>query len=179
MATQAELAVVKTLIGAELQELLFKTTDAGVRMANGKTLAEFLTDYLTSEQVDAKFEALVGEAPEAFQTLKEIADRLAEDETLHQTIVEAIADKVDKVEGMGLSDENFTTALKSKLEGLSDYLHPSTHSADMITETTDKKFMSAAEKTKLQDMGRVSISETQPADLAEGDVWIQPQEQET
>ena len=174
MATQAELAVVKTLIGAELQELLFKTTDTGVRMANGKTLAEFMADYLTGSQVDAKFAALVDGAPEAFDTLKEIADRLAEDETLHDTIVNAIADKVDKVEGMGLSAEDFTTALKEKLDGLTDYIHPSTHSADIITETSEKKFMTAAEKTKLQDMGRVLISETQPEDLAEGDVWIQP-----
>lgn len=31
---------------------------------------------------------------------------------------QAIATKVDKVDGMGLSQESFTTALKTKLEGL-------------------------------------------------------------
>lgn len=34
---------------------------------------------------------------------------------------QAIATKVDKVDDMGLSQENFTTALKTKLEGLSNY----------------------------------------------------------
>jgi len=174
MATKAELAVVKTLVGAELQELLFKTTDAGVKMADGRTLAAFLTDYLTEEQVDAKFAALVDGAPEAFDTLKEIADRLAADETLHDTIVGAIADKVDKVAGKGLSTEDFTSTLKAKLEGLQDYTHPSTHSADIITESTTKKFMTPEEKAKLQNMGRVLIDENEPSDLAEGDVWIQP-----
>lgn len=33
----------------------------------------------------------------------------------------ALSDKVDKVSGKGLSTEDFTTALKSKLEGLSNY----------------------------------------------------------
>lgn len=32
-----------------------------------------------------------------------------------------LGDKVDKVEGMGLSQENFTTELKTKLEGLENY----------------------------------------------------------
>ena len=34
---------------------------------------------------------------------------------------QAIATKVDKVDGKGLSEEDFTTALKTKLEGLSNY----------------------------------------------------------
>ena len=34
---------------------------------------------------------------------------------------QAIATKVDKVDGMGLSQESFTTALKTKLEGLNNY----------------------------------------------------------
>lgn len=42
---------------------------------------------------------------------------------------------------------------KTKLEGIeasaNNYLHPSSHSLDMITETTTKKIMSDAERTKL------------------------------
>lgn len=35
-----------------------------------------------------------------------------------QTAIDAVADKVDKVTGKGLSTEDFTTALKTKLEGV-------------------------------------------------------------
>ena len=46
------------------------------------------------------------------------------DTTLEEKITaneQAIATKVDKVDGMGLSQESFTTALKTKLEGLNNY----------------------------------------------------------
>lgn len=41
---------------------------------------------------------LIGGAPEAYDTLKEIADKLAEDDDLHQVIEEAIATKASKTE---------------------------------------------------------------------------------
>lgn len=37
-----------------------------------------------------------------------------------QNAIDAVADKVDKVDGKGLSTEDFTTALKTKLEGVAD-----------------------------------------------------------
>lgn len=47
--------------------------------------------------------------------------------------------KVDKVTGKGLSSEDFTVELKTKLEQVepfaNNYVHPQTHSADMIVET--------------------------------------------
>lgn len=50
-------------------------------------------------------------------------------------------------------EQAFTTALKNKLDGIAaganNYVHPSTHSLDMITETTSKKIMTADERTKL------------------------------
>lgn len=65
-------------------------------------------------------------------------------------------DKVDKVSGKDLSTNDYTTAEKNKLEGISaganKYVHPSTHSASMITETSTKKFVSDAEKKKVQNI---------------------------
>ena len=47
----------------------------------------------------------------------------------------------------------FTTALKTKLDGIeagaNKYTHPATHSLDIITETTIKKIMTGDERTKL------------------------------
>lgn len=62
--------------------------------------------------------------------------------------------KVDKEEGKGLSSNDYTAKEKQKLssieEGANKYIHPETHSLDMITETSTKKIMTGAERTKLQ-----------------------------
>ena len=61
-----------------------------------------------------------------------------------------VSNKVDKIEGKGLSTEDYTTAEKQKLagieEGANKYIHPSTHPASMIVESTDRRFVSDAER---------------------------------
>lgn len=62
-----------------------------------------------------------------------------------------LSSKVDKVSGKGLSTEDYTTTEKTKLAGIetgaNKYIHPSTHSASMITESTERRFVSDAEKS--------------------------------
>lgn len=64
---------------------------------------------------------------------------------------EALNNKVDKVPGKGLSTEDFTSAEKNKLagieEGANHYVHPDTHPASMITETSTRRFVSDSEKS--------------------------------
>lgn len=61
-----------------------------------------------------------------------------------------VDNKVDKVAGKGLSDENYTTLEKNKLTSIEDeannYKHPATHSANIIVENTGKRFVSDSEK---------------------------------
>jgi hypothetical protein len=58
--------------------------------------------------------------------------------------------KVDKVTGKQLSTEDFSSAEKTKLAGIAananNYVHPQTHSASMIDETTTRRFVSDTEK---------------------------------
>ena len=58
--------------------------------------------------------------------------------------------KVDAIVGKGLSTNDYTRAEKTKLAGIEDnanaYTHPATHPASMITETSEKRFVSDAEK---------------------------------
>ena len=61
--------------------------------------------------------------------------------------VEELNKKVDKVEGKGLSTEDYTTAEKTKLAGLANYTHPSSHPASMITQDSTRRFVSDSEKT--------------------------------
>ena len=59
--------------------------------------------------------------------------------------------KVDKVDGKGLSTNDYTTADKNKLSGIADkannYVHPVSHPADMIEQDTTHRFVSDNEKT--------------------------------
>jgi hypothetical protein len=44
----------------------------------------------------------------------------------------ALDNKVDKITGKGLSTEDFTTALKTKLDSLVNYVHPATHEVSEV-----------------------------------------------
>lgn len=104
-----------------------------VDAAKGETLATRLAsimaeiktatdDKITATQVDNKISAainaLIDGAPETYDTLKEIAEYINSDKTAMETLNAAIGGKVDKVEGKGLSANDFTNALKTKLEGI-------------------------------------------------------------
>ena len=67
--------------------------------------------------------------------------------------VSALATKVDVVAGKGLSTNDYTTTEKNKLAGIAananNYVHPATHSADILTNGTTNKVYTATEQTKL------------------------------
>lgn len=63
--------------------------------------------------------------------------------TTHQDI----SGKVDKIEGKGLSTNDYTTEEKNKLSGLSNYTHPTSHSATMIVQDETHRFVTDSEKS--------------------------------
>lgn len=79
-----------------------------------------------------------------------IADSIKHITSSERTLWNTVTDKVDKVTGKQLSTNDYTDIEKNKLnnieENANNYSHPSSHSADMITETTAKKWVSPAEK---------------------------------
>ena len=111
--------------------------------------ADKATTY-TKTETDDRIQAIVGAAPEALDTLAEIAEALNNDPDFAATVTNLLAQKVDKVPGKGLSTEDFTTVEKQKLAGIEEdankYTHPSTHPASMIVETSEKRFVSDIEK---------------------------------
>ena len=86
----------------------------------------------------------------------------------------ALNGKVDKVSGKGLSTEDYTSAEKTKLAGVeagaNNYTHPSTHPASMITESTQKRFVSDEQISTWNTKTKVVISTTEPDDA---DIWYQ------
>jgi hypothetical protein len=76
----------------------------------------------TEEYVNTRVTNLVNSAPETLDTLNELAAALGNDENFATTISTQIGNKVDKVEGMGLSSNDFTTEEKEKLAGVATNL---------------------------------------------------------
>lgn len=62
----------------------------------------------------------------------------------------AVGNKVDKVAGKGLSTEDYTTAEKSKLAGITaganNYTHPASHPPAIIAQDANNRFVSDTEK---------------------------------
>ncbi|MGL4680852.1 MAG: collagen-like triple helix repeat-containing protein, partial [Plesiomonas shigelloides] len=66
----------------------------------------------------------------------------------------------------GTTNKIFTATERTKLSGIADnannYIHPSTHSADIITDGTTNKAYTAAEKTKLAGIATGANNYTHP-----------------
>lgn len=87
------------------------------------------TDGLATETyVDEKVAGLVDTAPAALDTLNELAAALGDDPNFATTVATQIGEKVDKIEGKGLSTNDYTNEEKAKLasieEGANNYIHP-------------------------------------------------------
>lgn len=79
----------------------------------------------------------------------------------------ALSSKVDKVEGKGLSANDFSDSLKTKLDGIAEgannYTHPSTHPATMISEDATHRFMTDTERNKLNGIAEGANNYTHPS----------------
>ena len=100
----------KDLIPQRLSELLNDITDQTYNSKSenpqsGKAVAEAIAN-------------LLGSAPENLDTLEELAKALNEDENFAAKVIAELTNKADKVDGKGLSTNDFTDELKSKLENI-------------------------------------------------------------
>ncbi len=181
----------KIKIEGILAELIAKSNGENVTVTyNGeeKTLSNALADIYTSiqststtEQVEAKISAaideLIGGAPETYNTLKEIADFIEGHPDTVKTLNDAIATKVDKVEGKGLSTEDFTTALKTKLESLpaitaEDVTNWNAKAGTAVATTEANGLMSSSDKTRLDGIRGIRYGTEAPADMQDGELFV-------
>lgn len=83
---------------------------------------------------DIKVAGIVDSAPETLNTLNELSAALGNDENFATTVATQIGLKVDKVEGKGLSTNDYTTAEKTSLATIASQVLPtSLIIADAIT----------------------------------------------
>jgi len=193
MAVTTSYILEKIKLEGVLHDVLAKTngdnttvTYAGKSQTLTSALASIMTSMSalpTTDNVDTKISAaiseLIGGAPETYDTLKEIADYIETHQDTVDLLNEAIGKKVDKVEGKGLSTEDFTTELKTALEALADLgltaekVAAWDAKAEATEATTEKAgLMSAADKTKLDGLNGVRYGTEVPADMQNGEMFV-------
>lgn len=117
----------------ETVKILSKRNDGGFNIE--RAVEGFARDWGKGEVVARNFTNY------DYQTL---IDNVGE---LDSNISKLNSNKVDKVNGKQLSTNDFTNTQKEKLAGLSNYIHPSTHPASMITQDNNHRFVTDGEKS--------------------------------
>ncbi len=148
-ATQEELDRYKSLTDARV--IAVEQGKADKTDVDSKLVAKAdKTSVYTKSETDQRIQTIVGAAPDALDTLQEIADALNNDPDFAGTMTMQLAGKVDKVAGKGLSANDYTTAEKTKLAGIAaganNYTHPATHPPAIIAQDASSRFVSDVEK---------------------------------
>lgn len=157
-------------------DVVLKTLTINGQALNGNiTLNASDIGAASTAYVDAALAALIGTANSANDTLGEIATSLA-------SLTTTVAGKVDIVSGKGLSTNDFTSALLTKLNGIATSAtanssdatllaranHTGTQSADTIVDGTTNKVFTATMTTKLAGIATGATANANTDALSEG-----------
>lgn len=111
---------------------------------NVQLTADDINTY-TKLEIDVKISDVIDSSPESLNTLNKIAKAIDEDPNFSTNISTEIDGKVDKIDGKQLSTEDYTTEEKTKLSSIennaNNYVHPSSHPAEMIVEDETRRFV--------------------------------------
>lgn len=140
-----------------------------------------ITNLPTADGVDTKISAaidgLIGGAPETYDTLKEVADYISAHKEVSDALSAAIGGKVDKVEGKGLSTEDFTSTLKTKLENMAAVTDAEKAAWNAKADKTKASasadgLMAKEDKARLDGLRGVRYGETPPDDMQDGELFV-------
>lgn len=157
----------KIKVDGELRDLIAQSDGENVTVTyNGKnqTLSSALAEIFTTANsavteddvqslITEEVAKLINGAPEAGDTLKELFDLITTNSEAAELLTSAVSGKVDKVEGKGLSTEDFTTELKEQLEAL--------------------PAITASDVDKWNGIRGVRVGEDVPDDLKSGELFVQ------
>lgn len=149
--------------------------------------------------ISTAISGLINGAPETYDTLKEIAEYISTNETAMDALNEAIGKKANKattLEGYGITDSMTATQINKAIQdALADAtggesaadvkvaLDNYKSSNDTRVKAIEDDYLKAADKTALQGnidaakeianaKSKIYYSATEPAGLAEGDLWV-------
>lgn len=146
-------------------------------------LLEYKANDITMEEVNnaiaTAVNGVVDGAPEAYDTLKEIATWVTDHQDLYTTLVGAVAGKVEKEEGKGLSTNDFTNEHKAKLEAIDvtngNYALSAQQVAklDGIDTTNGVYCVSATQISTWSAAAHITVGATAPDNMKDGDLFLQ------
>ena len=119
------------------------TFDGNYNSLTNKPTIPSLNGYATKQYVNEEIEKI------------DVTEQLTDYATKTE-----LGNKVDKVGGKGLSTNDYTTAEKNKLSGLTNYKHPTSHSATMITEDSTHRFVTDSEKSSWNNKSNLALGTT-------------------
>lgn len=149
--------------------------------------------------ISTAISGLINGAPETYDTLKEIADYIESHKSVETALNEAIGKKADKattLAGYGITDAMTATAIQKAIEdalatatggesaaAVKAALESYKTSNDTRVKAIEDDYLKAADKTELQGnidaakeianaKSKIYYSATEPAGLAEGDLWF-------
>ena len=117
------------------------------RVISAKVLHDKINEMLPTtlseakSYTDTKVSELVGQAPDALNTIYELAEAMATNQSAVDVLESAIGNKVDKVSGKGLSTNDYTTTEKNKLAGIASGAEVNVQSDWSVTDTTSDAYI--------------------------------------
>lgn len=108
-----------------------------------------ITDAMTATAIAEAIQTAIAATPVVSVNL----DGYSTTEQMNEAIATAIANKVDKVDGKGLSTEDFTTALKEKLVAL-----PDDAEANFVKSVSDEFTVSAEGKLEVKGVAQAKVT---------------------
>lgn len=110
--------ILKKSFNGLINNLLIGSHTDIVKDSDGNTLTDILKKFATNNDLNElkdRFNSLVENAPELYNTLREISDWIEDHQDIYINLMNSLSNKVDKVEGKGLSTNDFTNELNGKL----------------------------------------------------------------
>lgn len=200
MANNIQEVIAKLKIEGVLKEVGLRTYGEFVYLADGTTaeaaianILSQITNLPTDSGIDAKiktacdtlYNKLLGKTDEdatideAYDTLKEVADWIDGHGKAAATItndVAALKTAVQALEAVGATKveaSEINGNIKVDGQEVVVYTPPETISADKVTETEAKQFVSAAQKADWDGRPVIYTGTDEPANMKNGDVFLQ------
>lgn len=183
-------AILKAMIEGTIHELMVKTNVDNVVLVDGSketTLSLKLAEIISSlnskatttemnTAISTAISDLVNGAPEAYNTLKEIADYLSSNDSVVNSINQVLEGKVSKEENKGLSTNDFTndykTSLDSLIAGMSEWNNAQANVIEVV-KVNGTALTPDASKAVDISVPVIYAQTSTPSNMKNGDLFLQ------
>lgn len=186
-------AILRALVEGVVTDLMVKTNVENVYVDETTTLAQKLSEIITSlngkvttadmnTAISAAINDLIGGAPETYDTLKEISDYISAHQDVVDALNAAIGSKADRttvetiqttVNSLGALAAKSTVAETDLDEALKEKVNAAAQGNHSHSNKTVLDGITAAKVNAWDGKGKFYAQAVQPAELTANDLWAQ------